>query len=62
MMIGYDIYDHFTIEHFPLHQRMTLTTKIYCSQLYHNHLMTFLTFFFLSVIIKTLKLSPVYST
>jgi hypothetical protein len=49
MMIGYDIYDRFTIEHFPLHQRMTLTTKIYCSQLYHNHLMTFLTFFFLSL-------------
>jgi hypothetical protein len=58
MMIGYDIYDRFTIKHFPLHQRMTLTTKMYCSQLYHNHLMTFLT----SVIIKTLKLSPVYST
>jgi hypothetical protein len=27
----YDIYDRFTIEHFPLRQRMTLTTKIYCS-------------------------------
>jgi hypothetical protein len=34
MMIGYDIYDCFTMEHFPLHQRMTLTTKIYCSRLY----------------------------
>jgi hypothetical protein len=33
-MIGYDIYDCFTIEHFRLRQRMTLTTKIYCSRLY----------------------------
>jgi hypothetical protein len=24
MMIGYDIYDRFTMEHFPLRQRMTL--------------------------------------
>jgi hypothetical protein len=34
IMIGYDIYDRFTMEHFPLRQRMTLTTKIYCSRLY----------------------------
>jgi hypothetical protein len=34
MMIGYDIYDCFTMEHFRLRQKMTLTTKIYCSQLY----------------------------
>jgi hypothetical protein len=34
MMIGYDIYDCFTTEHFRLRQRMTLTTKIYCSRLY----------------------------
>jgi hypothetical protein len=27
MMIGYDIYDRFTIEHFQLRQRMTLTPK-----------------------------------
>jgi hypothetical protein len=27
MMIGYDIYDCFTMEHFRLRQRMTLTTK-----------------------------------
>jgi hypothetical protein len=26
-----DIYDCFTMEHFRLRQRMTLTTKIYCS-------------------------------
>jgi hypothetical protein len=25
-MISYDIYDRFTMEHFPLRQRMTLTT------------------------------------
>jgi hypothetical protein len=31
MMIGYDIYERFTKEHFPMRQRMTLTTKIYCS-------------------------------
>jgi hypothetical protein len=31
---GYDIYDYFTMEHFRLRQRMTLTTKIYCSRLY----------------------------
>jgi hypothetical protein len=34
MMIGYDIYDCFTMEHFRLRQRMTLTTKIYCLRLY----------------------------
>jgi hypothetical protein len=34
MMICYDIYDCFTMEHFRLRQRMTLTTKIYCSRLY----------------------------
>jgi hypothetical protein len=34
MMIGYDIYHCFTMEHFRLRQRMTLTTKIYCSRLY----------------------------
>jgi hypothetical protein len=34
MMIGYGIYDCFTIEHFQLRQRMTLATKIYCSRLY----------------------------
>jgi hypothetical protein len=34
IMIGYDIYDCFTMEHFRLCQRMTLTTKIYCSRLY----------------------------
>jgi hypothetical protein len=34
MMIGYDIYDCFTMEHFRLRQRMTLTTKMYCSRLY----------------------------
>jgi hypothetical protein len=28
MMIGYDIYDRFTIEHFPFCQRMILTTSL----------------------------------
>jgi hypothetical protein len=34
MMIGYDIYDCFTMEHFRLRQRMTLASKIYRSRLY----------------------------
>jgi hypothetical protein len=34
MMIGYDIYDCFTMEHFRLRQKMTFTTKIYSSRLY----------------------------
>jgi hypothetical protein len=37
VMLGYDIYDCFTMEHFRLRQRMTLTTKIYCSRLYNFH-------------------------
>jgi hypothetical protein len=34
MVIGYAIYDYLTMEHFRF-QRMTLTTKIYCSRLYN---------------------------
>jgi hypothetical protein len=30
----YYIYDRFTMEHFRLRQRITLTIKIYCSRLY----------------------------
>jgi hypothetical protein len=30
-------YARFTLEHFPLCQRMTLTTKIYCSRQYFNY-------------------------
>jgi hypothetical protein len=29
MMIGYDIYDRFTIEHFPLRQKNGLTTSFF---------------------------------
>jgi hypothetical protein len=29
MMIGYDIYDRFTLEHFPLRQNMILTTSFF---------------------------------
>jgi hypothetical protein len=36
MMIGYEIYDRFRMEHFTLHQRMTLTTKIFCSRLCYS--------------------------
>jgi hypothetical protein len=34
MLIAYHIYDCFTTEHFRLRQKLTLTTKIYCSRLY----------------------------
>jgi hypothetical protein len=29
MMIGYDIYDRFTMEHFPLRQSIILTTSFF---------------------------------
>jgi hypothetical protein len=29
MMIGYDIYDRFTVEHFPLRQSMILTISFF---------------------------------
>jgi hypothetical protein len=32
MMIGYDIYDRFTMEHFLLCQSMILTTSFFCSR------------------------------
>jgi hypothetical protein len=34
MMIGYDIYDRFTMEHFLLCQSMILTTSFFCSRQY----------------------------
>jgi hypothetical protein len=34
MMIGYDIYDRFTMEHFRLRQSMILTTNFFCSRQY----------------------------
>jgi hypothetical protein len=34
MMIGYDIYDRITIEHFPLRPSMILTTSFFCSRQY----------------------------
>jgi hypothetical protein len=39
MMIGYEIYDWFTMEHFLLRQGMTLMTKFYCSRLYIRDVM-----------------------
>jgi hypothetical protein len=44
MMIGYDIYDCFIMEHFRLRHRMTLTTNIYCSRLYVSLRATEITF------------------
>jgi hypothetical protein len=40
-VIQHDIYDCFTMEHFRLRQRMTLTIKIYCSRLYIHRYSTF---------------------
>jgi hypothetical protein len=37
MMIGYDIYDRFTMKHFPLCQIMILTTSFFCSPQYICH-------------------------
>jgi hypothetical protein len=34
MMIGYDIYDRFTMEHFLLCQSMILTTSFFCLRQY----------------------------
>jgi hypothetical protein len=34
MLIGYDIYDRFTMEHFSLRQSMILTTSFFCSRQY----------------------------
>jgi hypothetical protein len=34
MMISYDIYDRFTMEHFPLCQSLILTTSFFCSRQY----------------------------
>jgi hypothetical protein len=34
LMIGYDIYDHCTMEHFPLRQSMILTTSFFGSRQY----------------------------
>jgi hypothetical protein len=36
MMIGYDIYDRFTMEHFLLCQSMILTTSFFCSRHVHT--------------------------
>jgi hypothetical protein len=36
MMIGYDIYDRFTMEYFPLCQSMILATSFFCSRQYYR--------------------------
>jgi hypothetical protein len=41
MMIGYDIYDRFTMEHFALRQSMILTTSFFCSRQYIHLLLPF---------------------
>jgi hypothetical protein len=45
MMIGYDIYDPFTIEHFPLCQSMILTTSFFLLGTVHTFLLKYLTGF-----------------
>jgi hypothetical protein len=36
MMIGYDIYDRFTMEHLQLRQNIILTTSFFCSRQYYR--------------------------
>jgi hypothetical protein len=45
MIIGYDIYDRFTMEHFPLRQCIILTTSFFArdSTLAKKHCPTFVT-------------------
>jgi hypothetical protein len=43
MMIGYDIYDHFTMEHFPLCQKTILTTSFFARNGKYCQLPTFAT-------------------
>jgi hypothetical protein len=38
MMIGYDIYDRFTMEHFPLRQSIILTTSFFLLATVHPSL------------------------
>jgi hypothetical protein len=39
MMIScYDIYDRFTMEHFPLHQSMILTTSFFLFATVYSHM------------------------
>jgi hypothetical protein len=38
MMIGYDIYDRFTMEHFPLRQSMILTNSFFLLATVHCYL------------------------
>jgi hypothetical protein len=46
MMTGYDIYDRFTMEHFPLRQSIILTTSFFFSRQYISE--KTLSYFFLS--------------
>jgi hypothetical protein len=39
MMIGYNIYNRFTMEHFPLRQSMILTTNGHKLDIRHNKFM-----------------------
>jgi hypothetical protein len=41
MMIGYNIYDRFTVEHFPLCQRMILTTSFFARDSISNENLKF---------------------
>jgi hypothetical protein len=39
MMTGYDIYDRFTMEHFPLRQNMILTTSFFLLATVHTSIL-----------------------
>jgi hypothetical protein len=44
--LSYDIYDRFTVEHFPLRQSMILTTSFFfCSQQYLLLLLLFIIYY-----------------
>jgi hypothetical protein len=42
MMIGYAIYDRFTVERFPLRQNMILTISFFCLRQYNTTLLRIL--------------------
>jgi hypothetical protein len=56
MMIGYDIWVRFTMEHFPLRQSMNLTTSYFCSR----HIVQSIGSFTLQKVQKSLYLAGIF--
>jgi hypothetical protein len=46
-----DIYDRFTMKHFPLRQNMILTTSFFCSLQYMNYFSDKCVFFLIKIVI-----------